>query len=429
MIWSLLSVRLPPPVPDTSGPQGMRRLLAGLPGRPATTAIVGRCLSSSSPSRCCRCPFIGQMPTLADRNLGIAAKSTQYGVLYACFGVGALLGALSIGTVLADRRLERVVRVGLVVFAGFLAVFSLLRAPGARPTRRSCWWASPTSPSSRRCRRCCSSASTTRNRGRVMALWIMGFGGTVPIGNLIAGPLIEATSVTAVCSAGAVVALALAAYADLDGTRPRPPTTPACRRRLTPARRVAASEERSARRSRPATRLPLTRTASPSPRSPSAATASSIDATSSPPYAGAADRDDPDAELRGRGADGGVLGGRARRRARPSRPSTAIRRRAGQRGERLEGGRHRRGVGVVGVVEHAARRSARSPSSIRHGDSAPRSRPARPRRPASTPTTSAGGRRRQRVLHLVAPAHAERDLGALPTAMPARTRAAARRRA
>ena len=34
----------------------------------------------------------------------------------------------------------------------------------------------------------------------------MGFGGTVPIGNLIAGPLIEATSVTTVVLAGAAVA-------------------------------------------------------------------------------------------------------------------------------------------------------------------------------------------------------------------------------
>jgi hypothetical protein len=49
-----------------------------------------------------------------------------------------------------------------------------------------------------------------------MALWIMGFGGTVPIGNLLAGPIIEATSVTTVVLAGAVVALALAAYADLS---------------------------------------------------------------------------------------------------------------------------------------------------------------------------------------------------------------------
>jgi predicted MFS family arabinose efflux permease len=56
------------------------------------------------------------------------------------------------------------------------------------------------------------------NRGRVMALWIMGFGGTVPIGNLIAGPLIEATSVTTVVLAGSVIALGLAVYADLDPT-------------------------------------------------------------------------------------------------------------------------------------------------------------------------------------------------------------------
>ena len=54
------------------------------------------------------------------------------------------------------------------------------------------------------------------NRGRVMALWIMGFGGTVPIGNLIAGPLIQATSPTLVIFAGAVIALALAWWSDLS---------------------------------------------------------------------------------------------------------------------------------------------------------------------------------------------------------------------
>jgi hypothetical protein len=46
-----------------------------------------------------------------------------------------------------------------------------------------------------------------------MALWIMAFGGTVPIGNLIAGPVIEATSITAVLLVGAVVAAGLAVYA------------------------------------------------------------------------------------------------------------------------------------------------------------------------------------------------------------------------
>ena len=53
-------------------------------------------------------------------------------------------------------------------------------------------------------------------RGSVTALWIMGFGGTVPIGNLLAGPVIEATSMTAVMLVGAVCALALAGYARLS---------------------------------------------------------------------------------------------------------------------------------------------------------------------------------------------------------------------
>ena len=52
-------------------------------------------------------------------------------------------------------------------------------------------------------------------RGRVMALWIMGFGGTVGIGNLIAGRIIDATSITAVLLVNSVVALALAWYADV----------------------------------------------------------------------------------------------------------------------------------------------------------------------------------------------------------------------
>lgn len=44
---------------------------------------------------------------------------------------------------------------------------------------------------------------------------MMGFGGTVPIGNLTAGPIIETTSITAVMLVGAVSSLGLAAYARL----------------------------------------------------------------------------------------------------------------------------------------------------------------------------------------------------------------------
>jgi len=52
-------------------------------------------------------------------------------------------------------------------------------------------------------------------RGRVLALWIMGFGGTVPLGVLVAGPLAQATSITLVLLIGAACAVGLAFYADL----------------------------------------------------------------------------------------------------------------------------------------------------------------------------------------------------------------------
>jgi predicted MFS family arabinose efflux permease len=55
-------------------------------------------------------------------------------------------------------------------------------------------------------------------RGRVMALWIMGFGGTVALGNLLVGPIVAAVGITSVLLFGAGVALVLVWYADV---RPR----------------------------------------------------------------------------------------------------------------------------------------------------------------------------------------------------------------
>jgi predicted MFS family arabinose efflux permease len=52
-------------------------------------------------------------------------------------------------------------------------------------------------------------------RGRVMSLWIMGFGGTVPIGLLAGGWIADHSSVSTVLAAGAVIALVLAAAIDL----------------------------------------------------------------------------------------------------------------------------------------------------------------------------------------------------------------------
>ena len=46
-------------------------------------------------------------------------------------------------------------------------------------------------------------------RGRIAAIWVLSFGGTVPFGNLIAGPVIEATSLSTVLYSSAVIAVLL----------------------------------------------------------------------------------------------------------------------------------------------------------------------------------------------------------------------------
>ncbi|MEM9035982.1 MAG: MFS transporter [Actinomycetota bacterium] len=167
-------------------------------------------------------PFIGQMPTLAELNLGIDAKSGSYGVLYATFGSGAVIGALLIGTLLLHTPKPRVVRGTLLLFSAALAVLALMRDPlPAFPVIfvvGMSYFATTTALMTH-----VQGHIEDEIRGRVMALWTMAFGGMVPLSNLIAGPLIERTSVTAVVLGGAVAALVLALTIDLEpmSTPPR----------------------------------------------------------------------------------------------------------------------------------------------------------------------------------------------------------------
>src|SRR5690606_28720483 len=135
---------------------------------------VGRSLGTVFVFSLLSLPFIGQMPTLADRNLGIDPVSEQYGFLYASFGVGALLGALSIGTVLSEHDKATVGRRGLVAFAGCLALFAVLRSPApAYPAVLIVgftYFAVITSLST-----VLQEQLDDRSRGRVMALWVMAF--------------------------------------------------------------------------------------------------------------------------------------------------------------------------------------------------------------------------------------------------------------
>ena len=160
--------------------------------------------------------FIGLMPALAATNFGIRPRSFDYGVLYAVFGLGAALGAVSVGTWFAAIPKARLVQPALVAFAVLLAAFGLVRQPmlafAVAPLLGYAYFVVITSLST-----VLQEHVDDLVRGRVVALWIMGFGGMVPLGVLAGGVLAHVTSITVVLLVGAVFALALAAYADLFG--------------------------------------------------------------------------------------------------------------------------------------------------------------------------------------------------------------------
>jgi MFS family permease len=206
VIVAVLMTVIPAVIPS-DGPKGWRRLVSGF-GIARQDSVVARCLVTMTLFSFFCLPFVTQMPVLAHDNLGIDPDSVAYGALYACLGVGAVLGSLSIGTVFSKISKRRIACWGLIGFAAAVAVLALIRVPGlaypATVVVGFAYFATVTSLAT-----VLQQDLDDAVRGRVMALWIMSFGGTVPIGGLVFGPVVEATSITLVMLVGAFVALLL----------------------------------------------------------------------------------------------------------------------------------------------------------------------------------------------------------------------------
>ncbi len=211
-IGTLAVVAIPRPY-ASNGEQGLRRLVGGF-AVARRDRLVRRCLLTIASISFFCLPFIGLLPVIAGRNLDLDVQGAGYGVLFAGFGLGAAVGAISVGTILVGRSKAVAVRVGLALFGISLGVFGLLReALPAYPMLFLVglfYFATVTSLST-----VLQSHLDENVRGRVMALWIMGFGGTVPLGLLLGGFIADRTSVTTVVLAGAAVALILAAVTNV----------------------------------------------------------------------------------------------------------------------------------------------------------------------------------------------------------------------
>jgi MFS family permease len=213
----LLSVRLPQ-VATRATQHGWRKLTTGIEvvrGR----RVLARTLSTMCLFSLVCLPYIGLFPSVARLNFGLDPEGGAYKLLYIVWGLGAFLGALAVGTWLAHRDTRRLIPFGLLLFAGCLGTFAVLSdwrvALPVAGALGFVYFMTATALASVMQRNLAD-----HERGAAMPLWFMAFGGTVPLGNLVAGPIMDAVGARWVLGVGAVFAVALASWSNLAQLAP-----------------------------------------------------------------------------------------------------------------------------------------------------------------------------------------------------------------
>ena len=187
VIFALLSVKVPAIAFDTTA--GWRRFTFAFKIA-RERVVISRLILTLASFSLLSLPYVGLFPAIAQLNFGIESQSATYNWLYATWGLGACIGGLSVSTLFVDIDNRKLIRMGFASFAvsmmgfalapnvelAFLTVFFLGAAYFFTTTAMQTVFASGLTPAI---------------RARVMSLWFMAFGGTVPIGNLIFGPLVD----------------------------------------------------------------------------------------------------------------------------------------------------------------------------------------------------------------------------------------------
>ena len=212
VVFALVSVHLGPP-PKVHHEKGWRQFTAGVRlarSKPAASRLLLSLTSFSFLSL----PYVGLFAAVSELNFGIKGKTSTYKWLYATWGLGACLGGLAIGTIFVAWDNRRLIRMGFAAFAVCLAAFAVAREPiGAFVSGfflGFAYFGTTTSMMT-----VMQSRLASHERGRVMSLWFMAFGGTVPLGNLVFGPVIDAIGARWVLLCGALWALFLARWCDI----------------------------------------------------------------------------------------------------------------------------------------------------------------------------------------------------------------------
>jgi MFS family permease len=216
VIAALFAVNLPP-ASKAHVEQGWRQLGTGI-RMARSKPVVSRLLMTMTLWSFFSLPFVGLFPTVAELNYGIDPLSSSYKWLYATWGTGALMGAIANGTWLASIDKRKIIPPGFVGFAIAVTAFALTRSSTlAFPVGFVVgffYFLTATAMIT-----VFQQFVSNEERPFVMSLWFMSFGGTVPLGNLAFGPVIDRIGARWVMVGGAVFALFLARWCDLRRSR------------------------------------------------------------------------------------------------------------------------------------------------------------------------------------------------------------------
>jgi MFS family permease len=194
--------------------KGLSTLLTGLRIARSRTVLSRLLLSLTLFSFVCL-PFVGFFPSVARLAFGIESRSATYKWLYATWGFGAMLGGLACGTVLARFDRYRLITIAFRGFAVMMFAFALARgAVVAIPIGffLGFFYFLVVTPMAI----VFQQNLRDSERALVMSLWFMAFGGTVTLGALAFGPIVDRVGPRPVLMASVVGALVLSWWCDLS---------------------------------------------------------------------------------------------------------------------------------------------------------------------------------------------------------------------
>ncbi|MCE2735559.1 MAG: MFS transporter [Acidimicrobiaceae bacterium] len=210
--WAVLRISIPSVA--KSSEKGLKALTSGFRIARERRAI-GRVLLTMSSFSLLSLAYVGLFPAVADLTFDIEPKSALYKWLYATWGLGAMFGALAIGTVLAGMDKRKTARMGFIAFAVTMCAFASVRGTVLAFITAFflgiAYFGTTTALTT-----VVQSRLESEVRGRVMALWFMAFGGTIPIGNVIFGPIMDAIGSRPVLYIGAAWALFLSWWCNIE---------------------------------------------------------------------------------------------------------------------------------------------------------------------------------------------------------------------